>query len=45
VDWPDDPAGIEQALNARPLSHTRAWLPGETVADLQAENAEHKVAA
>lgn len=32
---------IEAALLARPLHASRNWIPGETVADLLAENAEH----
>lgn len=45
VDWPDDPDAIEAALDARPVAHTRGWVPGETVADLLAENAAHQVPA
>lgn len=29
---------IEAVLQARPLPHTRNWRPGETIADLMAEN-------
>ena len=40
VVWPDPPTvqQIERVLLARPDPHTRNWLPGETVADLVAEN-------
>lgn len=42
-DMPDRAARaqIEATLLARPQWQTRAWLPGETVADLERENAEH----
>lgn len=42
VLFPDDPAAIAQALEARPLKH-RNWFPHETVAVLRAENVEHGV--
>lgn len=34
---------IEAVLLRRPQRDTRNWLPGETVAHLQAENLEHGV--
>lgn len=37
VVWPEDVLGIETALEKRPLVHTRNWLPGETAAQLLAE--------
>ena len=43
VTWPTDPAGIEQALLVRPVPTTRAWVPGETVGDLVAQNAANGV--
>jgi hypothetical protein len=43
VTWPEDAEAIEAALLARPESHTRTWLPTETLSDLLAENAEHGV--
>jgi hypothetical protein len=42
VEWPLDRDEIEAALNVRPAPN-RNWLPGETVADLLAENAERGV--
>lgn len=36
--------GIEQILADRPDPATRNWLPGETLADLTLENAEHGIA-
>ena len=46
VAWPGDldVAAIEAALSIRPESSTRNWAPGETVAELQADNAAHGVA-
>lgn len=38
---PDEVAAIEALLSARPDLATRNWEPGETVADLAAENAAH----
>ena len=35
---PDDREAIEAALLARPDPDSRRWLPGETVADLLAQN-------
>lgn len=43
VIWPPDPAAIEALLLMRPVPATRNWLPGETLADLIAENAAHGV--
>ncbi len=40
--WPPERAQIEALLLARP-AHARHWRPGETVAFLEAENAEHGV--
>jgi hypothetical protein len=37
----DERAAIEAALAARPEIGTRNWAPGETVADLHADNAAH----
>jgi len=42
--WPDDRRAIEALLLQRPQALTRAWLPGETVADLEGENVAHGVA-
>lgn len=39
VAWPRARRAIETLLLARPLAHTRNWQPGETLADLRAENA------
>lgn len=39
VQWPAARAGIEAALLVRPEANQN-WLPGETVADLLAENRE-----
>ena len=46
VTWPDDltTAAIEAALGIRPESTIRNWKPGETVADLDAENKANGVA-
>ena len=44
VTWPHDPAAIEAALELRPVPHTRAWKPGESIADLERENTAHGVA-
>lgn len=40
VTWPADRAGIEAVLLKRPAPETRNWLPHETIATLEAENAE-----
>ena len=42
VDWPtvDKMEKIERQLRRRPLPHAN-WLPGETIAELKAENVEH----
>lgn len=41
VRWPNDAALIEQTLLARPGRHNQHWEPGETVADLLAENVRY----
>ena len=41
VVWPPDPQAIEEILAMRPLTINQNWLPGETLEDLLAENAEH----
>ena len=41
--WPPDLAAVTQALLARPVAATRAWLLGETASDLHRQNAEHGV--
>ena len=41
VVWPPDPQAIEALLRLRPIERTRNWLPGESIADLIAENAAH----
>lgn len=38
---PDERAAIEAVLNERTEIQTRNWEPGETVADLAADNAAH----
>ena len=43
VTLPPDRAAIDAALLRRPLAATRHWHPGETVAELHAENAAHGV--
>jgi hypothetical protein len=43
IAWPPDPGGIELLLSHRRVRHTRNWLPGETLEDLLAENAEHGI--
>jgi hypothetical protein len=43
VTWPDDADEIEEVLRHRPLTTQQNWRPGETVADLRAENDEHGV--
>lgn len=40
VVWPKDVGGIEAVLRER-LTENANWVPGETVADLRAENTEH----
>jgi len=39
--WPKDWQEIEQRLLLRPDADTRNWMPGERLADLDAENIEH----
>ena len=41
VVFPDDVEAIERVLMARPVPDRRNWLPGESVADLMAENEAH----
>jgi hypothetical protein len=45
ADWPapDMVPAVEQLLSPRPAPVTRNWHPGETLADLQAENFEHGI--
>jgi hypothetical protein len=43
VEWPKDHQAIEEVLLQRPNPSTRHWMPGETVKDLERENAEHNV--
>lgn len=38
VIWPARPEEIEEALAERPVSATRNWRPGESIADLAREN-------
>lgn len=42
VVWPDNWAQIEQLLLVRPDSRYQHWQPTETLADLEAQNAEHR---
>lgn len=42
---PDSRDEIEALLMARPDPQNRHWLPDETTADLQAENAAHGIEA
>ena len=39
VAWPKAAAAIERLLDARPDPKLQNWAPGETVAQLAAENA------
>lgn len=41
LTWPADPDAIEAILMLRPVPVTRNWLPGETLEQLLAENAQH----
>lgn len=41
VTFPPNVAEIERVLLRRPLRWTQNWLPGETLADLERENANH----
>jgi hypothetical protein len=43
AQWPAHWRGIEQILADRPDPSTRNWLPGETLGDLERENAEHGI--
>ena len=40
--FPADAALIDAALSRRVVVETRNWLPGETVQQLESENAEHR---
>lgn len=44
VIWPAERRRIERLLSPRPIANQN-WLPGETLADLLAENIEHGLAA
>lgn len=41
IVWPADPESIEVLLALRPDEKTRSWLPGESLAQLLAENTAH----
>jgi hypothetical protein len=41
VEWPEDVDAIEEILMKRMYRVNKNWTPGETLADLQAENDEH----
>jgi len=41
VEFPADLPLIDAALSRRIVPETRNWIPGETVIDLEAENAQH----
>lgn len=43
LKWPLNMEQIDRTLTPRPVPQTRNWVPGETVADLERENVEHKV--
>ncbi len=43
LPWPEQIDLIAAALVARPSALVRAWLPGETVDDLIAQNIEHGI--
>lgn len=43
VDFPDERFDITRVLARRPDERTRNWFPGESVADLVAENIGHGV--
>ena len=43
VVWPNEVAAIEEVLSKRPDVKNHNWLPGESVADLVADNNEHGV--
>jgi hypothetical protein len=40
--FPAERVLIDAALSRRVVAETRNWLPSETVADLEAENAAHR---
>lgn len=41
AQWPPNVADLERVLLARPVPTSRNWQPGETVADLVAENIDN----
>ena len=41
VSWPENPEEIEEVLIRRP-EYARNWLPGETIEDLLAQDAENR---
>ncbi len=43
VQFPSEADQIEEVLSMRPVPETRNWMPGETLADLTAENEAHGV--
>lgn len=43
INWPPDPIAIEAILLMRPDPNSRNWVPGETLADLIMQNAEHGI--
>jgi len=45
VIWPKDRAKIDELLMLRPDPKTRHWIPGESVANLKAENKANGVEA
>jgi hypothetical protein len=38
VEWPDNMNQVEVALGRRRFTKNQNWLPGETMADLEAQN-------
>jgi hypothetical protein len=45
VRWPPEQPDIEAVLGVRPLLSNRNWRPGESIADLERENAENGMGA
>lgn len=45
VEWPANLEKIEHIVAARPKPENRNWEPGESLAQLRAENQAHKVPA
>lgn len=43
VEWPENPAEIEEVLAKRPKRDNRNWRPGETLEALRLENVLHGV--